>query len=671
MDISLRFTRIFNVDVFKQRWDEVSPMSTFETVEQPVDISVANIGGIDKTEVSFTPGITILSGRNATNRTSLLQGLMAGLGSENISIKGDADEAHVEFTIGGETYSRTLTQTDSGIYAEGEAALENTEVADLFVFLLESNEARRAVELGSDLRELIMRPVDTEAIEAEIEDLQAERDDIDRQLENLDAMRAKLPELEQRRVELNDEIEAKEAELEATTEAIDEFDSDVGAAHGENDELESALEEFRDVRSELEDIRYSIDSERESIGALESEIEELEADLSELPEMSETDLERIESQMDSLRSQRETFDAVVNDLQKVIEFNEEMLEGTSSDIMAALQNEDDEMVTDRLVDDQVVCWACGSEVGAAAIEETLERLRNLRQEKLQERRDVQSELDELKTEKATHQERRRQRSQVQTQLDQARNELEQRRGDLEELLDEQDSLENHLSDLEAKVENLQSETESDLLELHRDANEIEFELDQLRNDLDDVNADIERLNSELGNRDELEAQREGISDEIENLRTRIEQIEREAVDQFNEHMETVLDMLDYENLDRIWIEQKQQAVSQGRRNVEKSVFDLHVVRSTDDGTTYEDSVDHLSESEREVTGLIFALAGYLAHEVYEECPFLLLDSVEAIDSDRIARLIDYVSEYAEFVVAALLPEDAQALDDSCERITEI
>ena len=89
------------------------------------------------------------------------------------------------------------------------------------------------------------------------------------------------------------------------------------------------------------------------------------------------------------------------------------------------------------------------------------------------------------------------------------------------------------------------------------------------------------------------------------------------------------------------------------------------------GTTYEDAITNLSESEREVTGLIFALAGYLAHEVYETVPFMLLDSLEAIDSDRISRLVDYFAGYSDFLVVALLTEDAQALSDSHNRITEI
>jgi hypothetical protein len=37
-------------------------------------------------------------------------------------------------------------------------------------------------------------------------------------------------------------------------------------------------------------------------------------------------------------------------------------------------------------------------------------------------------------------------------------------------------------------------------------------------------------------------------------------------------------------------------------------FDLYVIRSTGADAADEDTVDHLSESERKVTGLVFALA---------------------------------------------------------------
>lgn len=96
-----------------------------------------------------------------------------------------------------------------------------------------------------------------------------------------------------------------------------------------------------------------------------------------------------------------------------------------------------------------------------------------------------------------------------------------------------------------------------------------------------------------------------------------------------------------------------------------------MIRSDEGGAAYEDTVAHLSESEREVTGLVFALAGYLVHEVYAEVPVMCLDSLEAIDAQRIARLIDYLHDYVPHLVVALLPEDADALADSHTYITTI
>ena len=136
-------------------------------------------------------------------------------------------------------------------------------------------------------------------------------------------------------------------------------------------------------------------------------------------------------------------------------------------------------------------------------------------------------------------------------------------------------------------------------------------------------------------------------------------------------MNSLLDVLGYGNVERVWIERIEREEREGRRTVSRPAFELHVIRTADSGATYEDTVDHLSESEREVTGLVFALAGYLVHEVYESVPFMLLDSLEAIDSDRIAALVEYFEDYAPNIVVALLPEDAAALDDDYHRVTEI
>jgi DNA repair exonuclease SbcCD ATPase subunit len=200
---------------------------------------------------------------------------------------------------------------------------------------------------------------------------------------------------------------------------------------------------------------------------------------------------------------------------------------------------------------------------------------------------------------------------------------------------------------------------------------VELRIERLESDLTEIDDEIANREAAIAERDDLTAERDEVTDRLTDLRTRVDRLEQEAVDAFNEHMSTVLDILEYDNLDRIWIERRETEVREGRRKVTRTRFDLHIIRSTADGSAYEDTVEHLSESEREVTGLVFALAGYLVHDVSESMPFILLDSLEAIDSDRIARVVEYFSTHADYLVTALLPEDAEALTDECAYVESI
>lgn len=643
---------------------------------EKMQLSVENIGGIDNTTVEFTPGVTALAGRNATNRTSLLQAIMAAFGSDRVSLKGDATEGAVEMTIGDETYNRTLERHNGTIITDGEPYLEDTKLADLFAFLLESNEARQAVARSEDLRELIMRPVDTDAIQAEIKQLEAEQREIETELSNLDELADQLVELEERRTSLTQQITEKQEELDAKEEELAKADADVEDSRADKRELESALDELHDARASLDDTRFELDTQRESLEALKDEQSELQSELDDLPGTPVGDIEEIETEIGRLRDRLRSIDSTVNELQTIIQFNEEMLDGTSREIVDSLRGETDtesEALTDQLVSDteNVVCWTCGSEVPKSEIEETLDRLQEFRSERFEERNALRNEIDELQEEKNTLEEHQRERDRLERRLEQIDSELDSRENRTEELQSEREELESEIEQLEDNVDDLQEEDYSDILDLHKEANQLEFELGRIQNQRESAESKIDDIETRIDQRDELTQRQESVQEELADLRTRIEQIEKQAIEQFNDHMETVLDLLEYANLERIWIERTEHEVTQGRRTVTERTFDLHVIRSTDSGTAYEDTVDHLSESEREVTGLVFALAGYLVHEVHESVPIMLLDSLEAIDSDRIAALIEYVADYAEFLVVALLPEDAAAVDQEYQRVTEI
>ena len=50
---------------------------------------------------------------------------------------------------------------------------------------------------------------------------------------------------------------------------------------------------------------------------------------------------------------------------------------------------------------------------------------------------------------------------------------------------------------------------------------------------------------------------------------------------------------------------------------------------------------------------------------------MLPDSVESIDANRTAQLVEHLEQYAPYIVAALLPEDAGALNGDYQRIAVI
>lgn len=648
-------------------------MSSPSTREKDVRVSVENVGGIDETEVGLERGVNVLTGRNATNRTSFLQSIMAAMGSSNVSLKGDAEEGHVELRVDGETATRTLQRTENGVRTGGDPYLDDPEIADLFAFLLESNEVRRAIVTGADLRDVIVRPIDTEEIRAEIEYLESEKRAVDAKLEELDGLESERSRLERRETELDDEIAKKRAELAETEERIDDAEGDVERQRDRKAELEEKLSELQRIRSEFEDVRFRIETERESLASLREERAEIEDRLAELPDGTAEEDEEIGDEIERLRGRKQSLESLIGRLQTVVQFNQEVLDGDDQLLAMLGATETDESVTDRLLADSetISCWACGEQVERDALEENVDQLRELLERRVAERERVDSELGELKDRRQRLEQRRRERERIETRLDRIDDEVDEREAAVEGLKAEQEQKRDEVTNLEDEIDDLEDEDYQPVLALHREANELELELERLSDERDEVTDEIATVERRLDERESLRERREALTDELAEQRTRIEEVERTAVGQFNEHIAELLDHLEYDNLDRIWIERTTREERQGRRTVERSSFDLHVVRTTEDGTAYEDTVDHLSESEREVTGLVFALAGYIVHDVHDTVPFMLLDSLEAVDSDRIARLIDYFEEYSEHVVVALLPEDAAAVDEKHHRVDSI
>ncbi|WP_434530192.1 archaea-specific SMC-related protein (plasmid) [Haloarcula sp. NS06] len=644
-------------------------MKTESPVEVGAELTVKRIGGIDQTTVETLTRRDGSEGRNATNRTSLLKAIMAALGSDQVPLKGDADEGYVELTIGEETYTRRIKRSGRTTTLSGDPYLADSTPADLFAFLLESNDARQTVARGENLYDVIMRPVDTAEIERKIIEAERQKDELDDQLETLRSRREKLPDLRSKHNAIAEDLAEARSEREAVRNDIEDLDIGIEERQAERELHSEKLTQLKEAKQDLEETKRELESEKEQRDALKSERTELREERANI----QTTVEKISDlgrRIGELQERRRALGSLLDRLQNIVQFNEEIMDDAESELREALLPAD-ENVTDKLLgDSNLVCWTCSSTVERTEIEATLEELRALRKEKLAERSEISDELDDLRERKREMEQQQQRREQIEQQLEQIDDRLDQQSERIETLHQQRDSVSDRVAELEREVADSEPDNDDQLLELNKRENELTLTIERLEDECESLAAEIDRIEADVDSISEIEDERESVRERLTNLRNRIEELETDAVAAFNEHMDQLIDRLDYGNIDRIWIERRE-TTSGGPQSASNAEFELHVVRTTDDGAAYEDTIDHLSESEREVTGLVFALAGYLAHDIHNVVPFILLDSLEAIDSDRIATLVSYFEEYTDFLVVALLPEDAQALDETYHRVTEI
>ncbi|UWG46323.1 DNA sulfur modification protein DndD, ATPase [Halanaeroarchaeum sp. HSR-CO] len=616
-------------------------------------VEISNLGGIDRLEMTVPPGVNILAGENATNRSSFLKSVAAALGGDEsaVSLKSDADEGSVRVEIGEMTGDREYRRNGGTVQRMGSPITTESELVDTYVSIFATNPARSAIRHGGEgLRDILMRGVDTSAISERIRSLKRERDDLERELADIEQTKSDLPALREREHSLENDLETVEAEIETIEAEIETYESTT-------EEIEAAkahLEELERLRDKLGRVEREITTTEESLAEYEDEKADLTEALDDvsIPVNRRTELEdelnRIETDIADTRSTvRELSDIIANN-QSIIEGEEAIAEFNTSEDVAAKLNPKQATVE---------CWTCGTEVNRSKIETRIETLESIRQEKNDELQERKRRKSEIESEIADIQTRESERSQLKTELREVERTIESERDALEELNEEAERLEAEISQVETRVEETEELRESDLPAAYQRLSKKEHERGTIESKLQSVRSTIDEKEAQIGETATIEEQLDECRDELEKTRGEIDRIERDLVDQFNTQMEDLIDLLDYENISRVWLER----LSTDEGSV--SAFDIHVVRESADGTVYEDSLENLSESEREIIGIVVALSGYLVHDLAEAVPMVLFDSIESIDATRLENLFRYINEYAPTIVAALLPEDAAAVSE--------
>jgi DNA repair exonuclease SbcCD ATPase subunit len=618
------------------------------------EVSVENVGGISGATVEFRPGVTLVAGRNASNKSSLLAALAGVLGGPVPTLRSDADAGSVTMTVGGESYRLGLARRDGrAVVTDTEPYSDEREVCELFVALTEENPIRQAVLSGDDLRDLLLRPIDTEEVEARIRELRRRKRTLDDRLDELDELAGRRSTLVARRETLDAELKDVKSRLGEAWTRIDEAEAALDAERADADEL-------RDRRAERSDLRARIETHEDALASLRSELDEVTSELDDLAgENRAADLDGIEDQLSSLHERKRRLAETITTLTSVVDLSAEYLD---DDAEAAGLDSTDVVGGLDPASRTLTCWTCGNTVERSDVEAQVEAIREVVREKRNERDTVTERIQAL-TEQQRELEAERDR------LDELTDRKAEIEAELTRRTETRDDLVSRRRAVESEIERLADEsgdgTGDRLAELYDEAADLEYERGRLATELEEVTEEIAEVDEALAERSELREERDAVATELRDERDRIDRLERDLVTTFNGTMEPVLDTLDYDAVERVWLERRAEAADPDT----PAEFELHVVRTTPAGDAYDDTVDTLSKSEREVIGLVVALAGYLVHDVHERVPFVLIDAVEMFDADRIRGLVDHFADHATYVVATVLPETETRLEDRYESIS--
>jgi len=588
-------------------------------------VDVEGVGGIDQASHTFEPGVTLVTGPNASNKTSLLEAVAFAVGSDDVRIRAGADKARVALSLGDRTVEREAVRHGRGVEYRGET-WTSSEVAtafETFGSLREFNPLRSAVSQGDDVEDLLKAPVDTDELERRRSEKLSKKQQYQRDLEGL--------------ADVEDELEQTKADLADARQQVDDLEAKLETLYDRRDD--DGDEELQELRERQSDIAAERDRLREQVAEFESSIEEYERRQDELTDrikdleadIDEVDIEALREERSTLEQRQAEIEGRIDVLQSIRSTNREVVDAELAGVLGRNPGLEDETVT---------CWTCGQETGQDAVEETIGRLSELISEERARKRENQPRIEELDERIEAFEDRRRERGDLRTE----RQDLERKITDRRESLD---TKRNRLEEVREQLDGVEAE----LAERERAAasQDLVEEIESTRVDLQTARREVDRLESKLAGlrerREERDDKREAVdrlSSEIVDLTDRIESLEADIREAFNDAMEDVLAALEYRRIERVWLD---------------GSFDIVVAREVD-GSVREDAVEHLSESEREVVGLVLGLAGYSVYDVAESAPVLLLDSVDAFDATRTDLLLSFFKERTDFLLVAVLSETA-------------
>ncbi|WP_089650031.1 archaea-specific SMC-related protein [Halobacterium hubeiense] len=566
-------------------------------------LEIENIGGIERGAVTLETGVNAVRAENWQGKSSLLSAVEAVLGVEK-PLMESADTGGVTLVVDDDEYSVNLYTENRDILRSGTPYLQSEYdrvCAELFAALDETNPVRYAVRERENLEPVLTRPLYFENIDQQIADRKRERDEVKTELK-----RAEEAATEQHRLE--EQIQQLETELEDLREQAETSGTSQEAVEEKRDELS----ELRVERDQLED---RIDSLGNTIERMETQLEQKRR---ELDELSVPDVVDVENELESLSTDLTEVSRDRSLLEKIYTVNKRVLDEDRVELVTDVEH--------GISGDSLSCWTCGEDTTRSDIQSSLEGLQARVADLEREEAEYDERIDDLEARREEAASARRQQTDLENEIDQLEQRLADRTGRLESTRERRQEVESRISKLADAVNDL-DDTRADL----------ESEIKYKETELADAREELDEATSMAERRETLREQRDSLTAEIRELRSRKDTIKQNIRTAFEGSMNSILDRFDT-------------GFESARLT---GAFDLVVARNG-----REASLNALSQGELELLGIVAALAGHEAYEVGDQTPILLVDDLGRLSDKNIDRLIEYLSDRTPYLVFTSYPEHA-------------
>jgi len=604
----------------------------------PIEIEMENIGGFKSSKTfKLEEGLNVIEAPNAGGKTSFIKGIRTMLLPPAI-LEANRDflnilskSGNVTIKINKDRYSRDLIDVGGKLSASGKSIVDNGETVDSLCVAIRENKLLGLVEKGESLKSQLEEFSGVKYYRMALSPFVLKK--------KLNQTNAELSKENEEYVALKEHqkqlvaFQKKKEKLEGDKKKLPEIPkADSAIVKKNQDLLQKKTEDKTKLEIDIDKIAKEIESRNGSIKRKEEEIA------------------NYKKQIEEFKSKHPNFDKEVYDLEAEIQnltLKRNKIQSEISVITFRLDGIKKAQIGETKTKTQK-CLVCGRPLTSEDLRKIEQDLIKDYNQKTKEVGILNKQIDELNSEKDSI---LMEEQSIKIGSSGAVKMLSDSERRLNDVIKERNNfnkvkqeLGENLKTVNKNIEELRKGLDPAIIDKIKKHSELEI-------DLGIVESDISRTEKAIKERgkvgeviQKLDKKKKFLTSLVAHFQQESERRIKEAVAAFNEKVMEIYELLEFEDFEKIYIDDYS--------------YEVNVIRKKE-GRSIKQPIKSLSSSERESIGLILMLAG--KEKYIPNFPLFLLDAVsEDYDQTRLERFIKYLKSKVSYVVVTMLSPHAKS-----------